>query len=197
MEEPYNKNESEAYNKNESDADEFDQTVTLTDETGRQLECYLEQDVEVEGETYVLLVPVDTPVSIFTWPDEEEEEPILVDDDQEIEEIFDLAKAVLSEQNLILKRTAVALTVEGEIPELDELEDEDLDSGEEERDEYQMLASFYCNQQEYAVYTPLDPLLILARVDENGEPKLLSPEEFERLEPLMPQIEDQLFNGLE
>ena len=53
---------------------------------------------------------------------------------QEIDEIFENAKAVLSELNLALKNTAYTLTVEGEIPPFDEadvisleLEDEDGD----------------------------------------------------------------------
>jgi hypothetical protein len=59
------------------------------------------------------------------------------------------------------------------------------------------LATFYHNDQEYAIYTPLDPYFILARLDEKGVPHLLSPEELKRLEPLLPMIEDQLFDELE
>ena len=65
----------------------------------------------------LLLLPIDFPVEIIAWQgDEEEEEAIPVEDEQEIEQIFPIAKAVLEEQNLVLKRTAVTLTVEGELP---------------------------------------------------------------------------------
>ncbi len=59
------------------------------------------------------------------------------------------------------------------------------------------LASFYHEEQEYGIYTPADPFFILAQANEEGEYKQLSPEEFKRLEPLLPLIEDQLFDALD
>ena len=178
-------------------------TVTLTDEAGLTLTCYIEHSLEVDEQDYVLLLPLDSPVEIFAWQEDsedgEEDEAILVEDDDEIEKIFNTAKAVLSEQNLVLKRSAVVLTVEGDLPDLDE-EDEfsgvesDDDEGEEE--ELQLLASFYHEEQEYAIYTPLDPFFILARMDANGKAHLLSPEELKKIEPMLPMIEDQLFDEM-
>lgn len=172
-------------------------TLIVRDKQGRQLTCYLEHSVEIDGEEYVLLLPMDTPVEIFAWPENDErEEPIPVETDPEIDELFDLAKAVLAEQNLTLKRTAVTLTVAGELPHWHELEQisEEIDP---DREEFQLLASFYYEQQEYDVYMPLDPLFILARIDEAGNPQLLSQEEFQKIEPLLPQIEDQLYKTLQ
>jgi Protein of unknown function (DUF3727) len=105
---------------------------------------------------------------------------------------------VLAEQNLTLKRTAYTLTVAGELPEMDEeeiltIEVEESDV-ELEPEEFQLLASFYHEEQEYGVYTPLDPLLFLARTNSKGEPELLSPEEFKKVQPL---LEDLLFDELE
>jgi hypothetical protein len=175
-------------------------TVTVKDETGRSLDCFVEQSLEIENQEYVLLLPVDSPVEIFAWrgDDEEEEEAEIVEDAQEISEIFATAKAVLSEQNLVLKRTAVVLTVEGDLPDFEEeaLEEEGFDP-DGEQEELQLLATFYHEDQEYAVYTPLDPYFILARLDAKGNPELLSPEELQRLEPMLAQIEDQLFDSLE
>jgi hypothetical protein len=167
-------------------------SVTVTDEFGRSLACYVEHSFELNDENYVLLLPVDAPVEIFSWAeDDEDEEPIAIEDPDEIDEIFETAKAVLEEQNLTLKRTAVTLTVSGELPELeDEPEsEEDEDEEEEGYEELQLLASFYNEEQEYAIYTPLDPFFILARLDENGEPQLLSDEELEKLEPMLPSLE--------
>jgi hypothetical protein len=56
------------------------------------------------------------------------------------------------------------------------------------------LASFYHEEQEYAIYTPLDPLMFFARINEVNHPELLSPEEFRKLQPL---LEEQLFDELE
>lgn len=172
------------------------QIVTVVDDAGRELVCYIEHNLEVEDQDYVLLLPVDTPIEIFAWP-EDRENPTPVDSEEDIDQLFDLAKAVLAEQNLTLKRTAVTLTVSGEIPEMepDDEEEDEIDNGDEE--EFQLLASFYYEQQEYDIYTPLDPMFILARMSETGQPELLSLEELQRLEPLLPQIEDQLFEALE
>lgn len=173
--------------------------ITLTDEKGRSLECYIEHSLSVDGQEYVLLLPVDTPIEIFAWEgDGEEEEAILVEDDAIIDEIFTNAQAVLAEQNLILKNTAYALTVAGELPPVEESEIFTLEIEDEEADlepeQLQLLASFYHQDQEYAIYTPLDPLLFFARITKLGEPKLLSPEEFRQVQPL---LEEHLFNQVE
>ncbi|GAX43322.1 hypothetical protein NIES4075_43350 [Tolypothrix sp. NIES-4075] len=174
-------------------------SITLTDDKERSLECYIEHSLSVDEQEYVLLLPVDSPVEIFAWQgDGEEEEAILVEDDATIDEIFGTAQAVLSEQNLQLKNTAYALTVAGELPPVEEselftleIEDEDEDL---EPEQLQLLASFYYQEQEYAIYTPLDPLLFFARISASGTPELLSPEEFRKVQPL---LEEHLFNEVE
>jgi hypothetical protein len=184
----------------DEEMDEDVPVITITDEAGRTLDCTIEHSVEVDNQDYVLLLPVDSPVEIFAWQEnsEEEDEAVPVEDDDEIDEIFQTAKVVLEEQNLILKRSAVTLTVEGDLPDLAEEEefladDEDGDS-ENYEEELQLLARFYHEDQEYAVYTPLDPFFIFARLDDEGQPHLLSAEEFKKLEPMLPMLEDQLFD---
>ncbi len=176
-------------------------SVTLTDEVGRRLNCSIEHTLEVDGEEFLLLMPRDTPIQIVAWDEEDEEDfadATLIEDDEEIDLLFPDAQAVLAEQNLTLKRTAYTLTVAGELPEMDEeeiltIEVEESDV-ELEPEEFQLLASFYHEEQEYGVYTPLDPLLFLARTNSKGEPELLSPEEFKKVQPL---LEDLLFDELE
>jgi len=174
-------------------------SVTLTDETGRTLDCYIERSLSVEDQEYVLLLPVDSAVEIFAWQtDGEEEEAIPVEDEETIEQIFATAEAVLAEQNLILKRSAFALTVAGELPTVEEAElftlETEEDGADLEPEQLQLLASFYYEEQEYAIYTPLDPLLFFARLSGTGKPELLSPEEFRKVQPL---LEEQLFDELE
>jgi hypothetical protein len=173
-------------------------TVTLKDDQGRTLDCYVEQSLDLDDQEYVLLLPIDAPVEIFAWrEDGDEEEAVLVEDTTELAAVFPTAKAVLEELNLTLKKTAVVLTVEGDLPDFEEdLEADDEEYGDEQ-EELQLLATFYHNDQEYAIYTPLDPYFILSRLDANGNPHLLSPEELKRLEPMLPMIEDQLFDELE
>lgn len=174
-------------------------SVTLTDEVGQSLECYIERSLVVDDREYVLLLPVDSAIEIFAWQtDGDEEEAIPVDDDATINQIFATAEAVLAEQNLILKRTAFTLTVAGDLPPVEETELFTLEIEEEgadlEPEQLQLLANFYFEEQEYAIYTPLDPLLFFARINEAGNPQLLSPEEFRQVQPL---LEEQLFDELE
>ena len=175
--------------------------VTLTDEAGRSLDCYIEHSLEVEGSEYLLLLPVDSPVEIVVWDedeDEDEADATLLEDDEEIDLIFSDAQAVLAEQNLTLKRTAYTLTVAGELPPVNEDEiltiEIEEDNVELEPEQFQLLASFYHEEQEYGIYTPLDPLLFFAQRDKTGQPVLLSPEEFKKVQPL---LEELLFDDLE
>jgi len=187
-----------------NDNEQEEEIVTLTDEKGRSLSCTIEYSIEIEEQDYVLLLPVDTPVEIFTWLDDEDDDDdaaVFVEDDEEIDTIFDTAKVVLEEQNLKLQRTAVTLTVSGELPEFEDEEDlidtDDNHNGESDYEELMLLARFYHEEQEYAVYTPLDPFFLLARMKSNGKAELLSDEERERIEPLLPMLEDQLFDELD
>lgn len=176
-------------------------SVTLIDEVGRRLNCSIEHTLEVDDDEYLLLMPRDTPIQIVAWDEEDEEDfadATLIEDDEEIDILFPDAQAVLAEQNLTLKRTAYTLTVAGELPEMDEeeiltIEVEESDV-ELEPEEFQLLASFYHEEQEYGIYTPLDPLLFLARRNKAGHPELLSPEEFKKLQPF---LEDLLFDEVE
>ncbi|MEB3212041.1 MAG: DUF3727 domain-containing protein [Leptolyngbyaceae bacterium] len=176
--------------------------VVLTEEDGRSLPCFVERSVDVDDVSYVLLLPVDTPVEILAWePDEEDDDDeVLVDiDNDTVQTIFSTAKAVLAEHNLVLSNTALTLTVSGEIPEPEEEDVITLDIGDDSGDELsseelQLIASFFHEEQEYAIYTPLDPLLFFARMGPDGQPNVLSPEEFERVRPY---LENHLFDEVD
>ncbi len=185
---------------------EAEPIVSLKDEDGRSLPCHIENTMKVQGKEYVLLLPVDTAIEIFAWADDEEAEDeegeMLVDiDEAELDDVFATARAVLAEQDLILNRTALTLTASGEIPEVEEddiiaLDIEDPD-GKFNMEQFQQLAAFFYEEQEYVICTPLDPLLFFARVTASGEPELLSPEEFQSLveldefKALQAQLESQ------
>ncbi|HBK96542.1 MAG TPA: DUF3727 domain-containing protein, partial [Microcoleaceae bacterium UBA10368] len=90
---------SSPYRKQNGKSDEV--SVTLTDEVGRSLTCNIEHSMDVEGQEYALLLPIDSPVEIFTWHgDDADEAAIPVEDETEIDKIFDTARVVLQEQNL-------------------------------------------------------------------------------------------------
>ncbi len=154
-------------------------TVLVRDQQGRQLLCFLEQLIPLDGHDYVLLTPVDTPVCLFRLDDGDE--PELIDSIDASEPILSVADVVLQEHDLTLVRSAVTLTVSGELdePEPDELDDEDADDDSET---YELLVSFLVNDQEYGLYIPLDPFFVVARM-EGSEALLVEGEEFERVQP--------------
>lgn len=173
-------------------------TLVVTDEQGRTIDCYLEKEVHIDGDDYALLLPVDVPIEIFAWEEDEDGDDSLIDlEDEEVERVFLTARAVLAEQELVLNQTALTLTAKGDVPVAaeDEIVTLDLsdDSGDLESEDFQLLAGFFHEEQEYAMYTPLNPLLIFVRLHPDGHPILLEPEEFEAIRP---QLEDQLFAEL-
>ena len=179
------------------DSEQYDEeTITLVDENGRSLPCYIEQSIEVDDLTYLLLMPVDIPVvimSVETEDDEQEEvEATVLEDEREIDKIFANAKAVLAEQNLYLHRTGYTLTATGELPPIDEEQVLTLNIDEQdsqlEPEELQLLSCFYYTDQKYCIYTPLTPLLFFARYDRENNLELVSPEQ----ENLLPILEELL-----
>ncbi|MDJ0588612.1 MAG: DUF3727 domain-containing protein [Pleurocapsa sp. MO_226.B13] len=170
-----------------------EETLTIVDENGRSLPCYIEQSLEIDDMTYLLLVPVDIPVVIMIVNNDSEDEleAAMLDDDRAIAEIFDDAKAVLAEQNLYLHHTAYTLTATGELPPIEEDQILTLDADEaddEVEEELQSLANFYHANQKYGIYTPLTPLLFFARYDAENRLELVSPDQ----ENLMPILEELL-----
>ncbi len=179
---------------------QFQETyITLTDEAERSLHCTIEYSLELNDQEYVMLLPLDLPIEIFTWgPKDVEQASIPIDDESEIDQIFDTAKVVLEEQNLILQRTAITLTVTGELPEWDEEELDELDEDEEAGEYYEELATFLYEDRKYAIYTPLDPFLIPARKSSDGKLELLSEVEFKQIQPMVQaMLEDRLFDDME
>ncbi len=171
---------------------ELNDLVNLTDETGRTLSCYVEKYLELDSKTYLLLLPVDSPIEVFAWSEDEEEtaELIAIDEDNEVAKVFADASAVLSEQNLTLKQTAYTLTAAGDLPPLDpeEILQIDLDEDDLEPEEFQILARFYNEEQEYAICTPVDPLLFFAKKNDQGIAELLSDQESEEIGPALEDI---------
>lgn len=155
-------------------------TVLVRDKGSRDLLCFLEQLIPLDGVDYALLTPVDTPVCLFRLKDGDE--PELIDAISDSEPILSVADVVLQEHDLTLVRSAVTLTVSGELdePDPDELEDD----GEEEDDSetYELLVSFLVEEQEYGLYIPLDPFFVVARMND-GTAELVEGEEFDRIQP--------------
>ena len=162
--------------------DNYDaQTLLLNDSNGNEIFCYLEQLVSVEGKEYALLTPVDTPVSLFKI--NEKDEPELIEKIDKNEQLLKNAEAVLQEHDLTLIRSAVTLTVSGELEEsiYDELEEDCVDDDSES---YELLVNFNLFDQEYGLYIPLDPFFIVGKIKDKGA-ILVEDDEFDKIQPLI------------
>ena len=152
-------------------------TLLVKDSQGSDLLCFLEQVVPLEGNEYALLTPVDTPVSLFQLIDDQD--PKLIETIEKNEPILEVADVVLQEHDLRLVRSAITLTVSGELdePEPEEIEEEDID---DESETYELLVNFRVESNEYGLYIPLDPFFIVGKL-EDGEVKLVEGEEFDKI----------------
>ena len=157
------------------------QTLILNDSSGNEIFCYLEQLVNINGEEFALLTPVDTPVSLIKINKNDEHE--LIDKLDKNEQILKNADAVLQEHDLKLVRSAVTLTVSGELEEpiYDELEEEHLDDDSET---YELLVNFNVLDEEYGLYIPLDPFFIVGKLNDKGA-LLIEDDEFDKIQPLI------------
>ena len=157
-------------------------TLLLKDSSNDELFCYLEQIVKVEGTEYALLTPVDTPVTLFKI--NEKDDPVLIEKIEKNEQILQNADAVLQEHDLSLVRSAVTLTVSGELeePAYDDLEEDEVNKDESET--YELLVNFNVLNDEYGLYIPLDPFFIVGKIEENCA-ILVEDEEFDRVQPLI------------
>ncbi len=153
-------------------------TLLVKDSQGSDLLCFLEQVVPLEGKEYALLTPVDTPVSLFQLIDDQD--PKLIETIEKNEPILEVADVVLQEHDLRLVRSAITLTVSGELdePEPEEIEEEDID---DESETYELLVNFRVENNEYGLYIPLDPFFIVGKL-EDGEVKLVEGEEFDKIQ---------------
>ncbi len=84
-------------------------------------------------------------------------------------------------------RSAVTLTVTGELdePDQDELEEENI---EDDSESYELLVSFRVETEEYGLYIPLDPFFVVGKLND-GQALVVEGEEFDRIQPL---IENEL-----
>ncbi len=156
-------------------------TILVRDLKGSSLLCYLEQLIPIEDKDYGLLTPVDTPVCLFRL--KEGDDPEFIETIESKEPILEVADVVLQEHDLTLVRSAVTLTVAGELeePEAEELEDDELNDDSET---YELLVSFRAEGEEYGLYIPLDPFFIVAKINA-GQAILVEGDEFDKIQPLI------------
>ncbi len=156
-------------------------TVVVSDSKGSDLLCFLEQLIPLGDKEYALMTPVDTPVSLFKL--RENDDPELIETIASSEPILAVADVVLQEHDLTLLRSAVTLTVTGELeePDPEELEEDSID---DESETYELLVSFKVEDHEYGLYIPLDPFFVVAQIVD-GQAILVEGDEFDKVQPLI------------
>ncbi|MFY7696056.1 MAG: DUF3727 domain-containing protein [Cyanobium sp.] len=162
-------------------------TVLVKDQAEREILCFLEHLIPLDGRDYALLTPVDTPVCLVRIAQGQDEKDEVIESLEGAEPILSVADVVLQEHDLTLVRSAVTLTVSGELeePDPDEMEDDledELEDGDEESDLYELLIQFRADNREYGLYIPLDPFFVVARM-EGPYAEVVEGEEFERVQP--------------
>jgi len=156
--------------------------VLLDPATGRSLPCLLRREVTLSGASgagstsprRALLTPLDATCALLRASAGDDDDYTEVDDGTaELDAVFAVAaEAALRHRGLVLKRTAFALTLRGVLQYSDadviSLDDGDEDGGECLGIE---VCSFTDSKQgaEYVLYSPVDPLVLLARPMEHGE----------------------------
>tara|TARA_Y100000746_G_scaffold33761_1_gene25362 strand:- start:425 stop:976 length:552 start_codon:yes stop_codon:yes gene_type:complete len=182
-------------NDQNSQDDYFAETLILKDSDGNQLFCALEELVNIEGEEYALLSPIDTPVCLFKINEKDELE--FIEEVDKDENILKNAEAVLQEHDLKLIRSAYTLTVSGELeePENEEFIEDDLEENnlDDDAEEFNLLVSFNVLNDEYGLYIPIEPTFILSRLKDKGA-ILIEGSEFARIKPLVESELDERYS---
>ena len=113
----------------------------------------------------------------------DDDDPELIKTIKKKEPILEVADVVLQEYDLRLIRSAVTLTVTGELeePEPEELEEKDFD---EDSELYELLVNFKVEDEEYGLYIPLDPFFVVGEI-KDGQTIVLEGEEFDKIQPII------------
>jgi len=177
-----------------ADMEEEEVEVVVKDtKTGKTIDCYVDEEVVVDGQEYALVYPCDTPVVLaYVDKDSDGEELIPVSDD-DIPKLFPGAYKACAEQDVELIDSAVVLTLQGDIGD-DEEDLEDLGEAGEDEEFVKVITSYEEKGIEYLVTEPLEPVLIIAKPGEQTKSKKKTyftlPEE--EISKIMPKIEEIL-----
>lgn len=183
---------------NSEDEDDFDQEeVIVTDpDTGKTIECYVDQDVTIGGKPYYIVYPCDTPVVIAYVDKEGAEEELIPVSEDDIPRVFAGAYKACADLDAELVDSAVVLTLQG-YEDLENEEEEDLGDAGDDEEFVRVITSYEENGVEYLITEPLEPVLIITKPDDKnkggggGRQNLICLPESE-LTTVMPEVEKLL-----
>ncbi len=175
--------------------------IPFVDVTGSSfIECYADSVAILNGIQYTIGVPCDHSVALCYYDEFDQLIPIELEDDL-MDDIFPVAEQIVTEEfgeELTLERTPQTLTLVGELDDADENDedddeddddedDEDMEDGEEE---VEVLFSFEHRDREYHLVRLLDPILLVAKADDEQPDRrvLLTPEESATVMPVLEEM---------
>eukprot|EP00871_Galdieria_phlegrea_P004228 jgi/Galph1/4806/GphlegSOOS_G3486.1 len=162
--------------------------VTLVDtKYNRELPCYVEQEFEHEGK---ILVTNPYFFASYERGEEGDWELTPLEDEQLVDRLFPYAFQTLTEREIFLNRSAVTLTIEGELPEIEDGEEDVFVEAEED---VRLVGTFHDgqNENEYYIFANMDPFLLLGK--KSGENVvLLGNGEFDKIAPVAEKIMEDI-----
>ena len=180
---------------------ESDIAVPFIDpQTKSFIECYMDSYAIIDGIKYVIGSPCDYSVALCYFDEKTNElQPVELEDATLMDDVFPIAEEIVEEEfgeELALMRTPQTLTLVGEL----ELDDGDNDDDEEDdydddvddtndEEEVEILLSFEHDGKEFHLVRLLDPVLLVAKCDDEGQTKtLLTPNESDDVMPLLEEM---------
>lgn len=155
-----------------------EETVSLKDPaTGREVPCVVRRRFDGDdGLPYALLLPVDTPIEVLADDPVTDEMTDL--NDGELDAILPLVSERLAARRLYVQNTAYCLTVRGAVRYSDEdIVSLDLgEDGDETAAEGVELLGFEQDGVLYTIFTPVEALIFVVSVAEDGSMSLVPDE---------------------
>lgn len=150
--------------------------------------------ITLGGQEYTVGVPCDYSVAICYYDEDDQLVPVDIDSEL-MEEVFPICKDIINEEfgeELVLALTPQTLTLVGELEEGEEEQeyDESLDENDvpdEDEEDVEMLLAFEVDSVEYNLVKLLDPVMLVAKKDEQNRYLILDEGESEGV---LPQLEE-------
>jgi len=147
----------------ELEDDEQQEVVVHDLESGKSVECYVDQRLTLDGNDYALVYPCDRPVVLAFVDGDGDAEEMAPVPEGDIERVFPAAYRACAEQEVELVNSAVVLTLQGDLEDDLDAELEEYGEAGEDEEYVKVITSFTDAGIEYLVTEPLEPVLIVAK----------------------------------
>mmetsp|Transcript_16599 Transcript_16599/g.21603 ORF Transcript_16599/g.21603 Transcript_16599/m.21603 type:complete len:262 (-) Transcript_16599:263-1048(-) len=164
----------------------------------RWIDVIGDYQIELRGAEYTVGVPCDYSVAICYFDSSDQLVPVDIDSEV-MDNIFPICNDIIAEEfgnELVLARTPQTLTLVGELEEdaeedSEEVYDEFLDANDlpdDDEEDVEMLLAFEVDGVEYNLVKLLDPVLLVAKKDEENRYLILDEEESAEILPVLEEL---------